>query len=195
MPRIRNIAVGLPCKDGHVLALEGYDRVRDLRFYRAIGGGIEFGETAEVALRREFREELACELDAVTLLTVIENIFEYEGQPGHEIAHVFAVESAELDAVPLDAELTILDEGSPVRWVRVSDLQSGDVPLFPDGVVEALASPDRQDGSGDAVAIRIRVPSGRSRSAFRSSSKQPSRTRPGQRPGLLSYRTRLRPGA
>ena len=64
MPRIRNIAVGLPCKDGHVLALEGYDSVRDLRFYRAIGGGIEFGETAELALRREFREELACELGA-----------------------------------------------------------------------------------------------------------------------------------
>lgn len=143
MPRIRNIAVGFPRKDGHVLAREGYDRVRDLRFYRAIGGGIEFGETAEVALRREFREELACELGAVTLLTVIENIFEYEGQPGHEIAHVFAVQSAELDAVPLDAELTILDAGSPVRWVPVTDLQSGAVPLFPDGAVGALGIPMR----------------------------------------------------
>ena len=131
MPHIRNIAVGLPIKDDHVLVLEGYDRVRDLRFYRAIGGGIEFGETADAALRREFREELGCELDEVTLLGVTENIFEYEGKPGHEIAHVFAVESAELASVPLDARLQILDEGSPMRWVKIVDIQSGSVPLFP----------------------------------------------------------------
>lgn len=152
MPRIRNIAVGLPHKDGHVLALEGYDPVRDLRFYRAIGGGIEFGETAEIALRREFREELACELGAVTLLAVIENIFEHEGRPGHEIAHVFAVESAELDAVPLDAELTILDEGSPVRWVRITDLQSGVMPLFPDGALDALASGPWHPAASSTIA-------------------------------------------
>ena len=127
VPTIRNIAVGLPRKGEHVLALEGYDKVRGLNFYRAIGGGIEFGETAEAALRREFREELDCELDRVELLGVIENIFEYEGLPGHEIAHVFSVHSFRLSIVPLDAELHILDEGSLVRWIasRTSALERG----------------------------------------------------------------------
>ncbi|KQR39052.1 NUDIX hydrolase [Microbacterium sp. Leaf159] len=138
MPAIRNIAVGLPVKDGHLLALEGHDRSRGLDFLRAIGGGIEFGETAVEALRREFMEELGVELEGAEPLGVFENIFTYEGEPGHEIAHVFAVSSAALDAVPLDAELRILDEGSPVRWVPLADIESGVRVLFPEGAPEAL---------------------------------------------------------
>lgn len=142
MPAIRNISIGLPRKAGHVLALRGRDSLRGLTFYRGIGGGIEFGETAEEALRREFQEELAVELGEVTLLGVVENIFEYEGSPGHEIAHVYAVESAELATVPLDAELTILDEGSPVTWVPIASLRDGDRPLFPVGALELLEHHD-----------------------------------------------------
>lgn len=138
MPSIRNIAVGLPVKDGHVLVLFGTDAVRRLDFLRAIGGGIEFGETAEAALRREFMEELGVTLDTAEPLGVFENIFTYEGVPGHEIAHVFAVTCAEIDALPLDAELSVLDEGSPVRWVPIDDIRSGARVLFPSGAPEAL---------------------------------------------------------
>lgn len=138
MPAIRNIAVGLPVKEGHLLALEGHDASRGLDFLRAIGGGIEFGETAAEALGREFMEELGVTLEGAQPLGVFENIFTYEGAPGHEIAHVFAVTSAELDAVPLDAELHILDEGSPVRWVPIDDIRAGTRVLFPEGAPEAL---------------------------------------------------------
>ncbi|WP_136056060.1 NUDIX domain-containing protein [Microbacterium sp. K24] len=140
MSSIRNIAVGLPVKEGHLLALEGTDRSRGLEFLRAIGGGIEFGERAEEALHREFMEELGVRLEAVALLGVSENIFTYEGVPGHEICHIFTVESAEIDAVPLDAELHVLDEGSPVRWVPISDIRSGDRTLFPTGATELLVT-------------------------------------------------------
>ncbi|WP_022882963.1 NUDIX hydrolase [Gryllotalpicola ginsengisoli] len=135
MPSIRNVAVGLPVRAGHVLVLDGLDTVKNEPFHRAIGGGIEFGETAEAALRREFREELDVALSNVELLGVSENIFEYEGRPGHEIVHIFGVESDELDAVPLDARLQILDEGSPVSWRPISGL---DRPLYPRGTVELL---------------------------------------------------------
>ncbi|ROS58404.1 ADP-ribose pyrophosphatase YjhB (NUDIX family) [Curtobacterium sp. PhB172] len=135
MGSIRNIAVGLPVKDGHVLLSESFDQRRGLRFHRAVGGGIEFGETAVQALRREFREELDVALDEVRQLGVLENLFEYEGQPGHEYVHVFAVRSADLDEEPLDAELVVLDEGSPVRWVPAET----DAPVFPDGVLDLLA--------------------------------------------------------
>ena len=143
MPAIRNLAVGLPVRGGHLLVLDGTDFIKGESFHRAIGGGIEFGETAEQALRREFVEELAVSLQSVRLLGVLENIFEYEGQPGHEIVHVFSVDSTDLDAVPLDAELHVLDEGSPVRWRAISSL---DRPVYPSGALGLLgsvvASPD-----------------------------------------------------
>lgn len=132
---IRNIAVGLPVRSGYVLVLEGADRVTGEAFHRAIGGGIEFGETAEAALRREFTEELGVTLGAVDLLAVVENIFEYEGDPGHEIAHVFAVESAEIDAIARHARLRVLDDGSPIRWVSIGE---ADRPFYPAGVAEIL---------------------------------------------------------
>nr|WP_201469159.1 NUDIX domain-containing protein [Microbacterium hydrocarbonoxydans] len=138
MPAIRTIAVGLPVRDGHLLALEGHDSSRHLDFLRAIGGGVEFGETAAEALGREFMEELGVALEGSEPLGVFENIFTHEGVPCHEIAFVFAVTSAELDAVPLDAELHILDEGSPVRWVPVDDIRTGTRVLFPEGAPEAL---------------------------------------------------------
>ncbi|MFJ4224414.1 NUDIX domain-containing protein [Microbacterium sp. NPDC089695] len=138
MPAIRNIAVGLPVKQGHVLALEGYDPARDLHFLRAIGGGIEFGETAVEALHREYTEELGVQLDSAEPLGVFENIFTYKGEPGHEIAHVYTVTCAALDAVPLDAVLEILDQGSPVRWVPIDEIRSGARILFPNGAPEAL---------------------------------------------------------
>lgn len=139
MRTIRNLAVGVPARAGYVLVSESVDRVRDLRFHRAIGGGIEFGELAEEALRREFHEELAVELDHVELLGVLENRFTHEGVPGHEVIHVFAVRSATLDALPLDAELVVLDEGSPVRWVPVDT----PVPVFPEGILDLLAAHER----------------------------------------------------
>ncbi|MGV8883265.1 MAG: NUDIX domain-containing protein [Rhodoglobus sp.] len=137
MHSIRNISVGLPIRDGRVLVLDGVDSVTGKVFHRAIGGGIEFGETAEAALRREFVEELGVSLGRVTLLDVAENIFEYEGEPGHEIAHIFGVESVEIDAIPLDAELHVLDEGSPVRWVSID---GSDRPFYPEGVARILNS-------------------------------------------------------
>lgn len=130
MSSIRNLAVGLPIKNGHMLAQVGHDAVKGTDYLREIGGGIEFSETAEEALRREFLEELEIELGAVQLLGVIENIFEYEGKPGHEIVHVIGVQSAEIDSISLDSKLYVLDEGSTVAWFNISCMEQ---PLYPEG--------------------------------------------------------------
>ncbi|GAA1347735.1 NUDIX domain-containing protein [Arthrobacter roseus] len=114
------------------------DRRTGLQFYRPLGGGIEFGETSADALRREFTEELGFDVTPTSLLGVLENHFEFEGEPGHEIVHVYAVESSEIDALSLDTELTVLDDGSPVIWKRRDELESGRRPFYPAGVLELL---------------------------------------------------------
>lgn len=78
------------CQDGDRVLLEnGHDRATGESFLRAIGGGVEFGERAEDAVRREWKEELGADLADLRLLGVIENLFAYDGRPGHEVVFVF----------------------------------------------------------------------------------------------------------
>ncbi|WP_209447014.1 NUDIX domain-containing protein [Rhodococcus gordoniae] len=109
-------------------------------FFRAIGGGIEFGEMAEAALRREFTEELGVTLGAVELLGVVENIFEYEANRGHEIAHVFAVESAEIDAIPLMRGCGCSTKAARFDGVSIDETNR---PFFPAGVTAERRTPAR----------------------------------------------------
>lgn len=152
--RIRNIAVGLIVRDGHAL-VELYpatDRHGD--FARALGGGVEFGETVAEAVRREFAEELGVELTDATPVAVTENIFESGWARGHEIVHVFVVSGDAFDRLALDAELPILDNHTHAGWVPLTALRAGEPPFFPVGMIdiaESLAAKgpaDRADGPG-----------------------------------------------
>ena len=164
MTSIRNLAVGLPIRNGHILAQDGHDAVKGTVYLRAIGGGIEFGETSEAALRREFREELEIELGAVQLLGVIENIFEYEGVPGHEIVHVFGVESADINSIALDSRLHVLDEGSPVGWFSISRL---DRRLYPEGSAALVLAWAKQSKAKHVIVMHEPTPLKMPPSTFR----------------------------
>jgi ADP-ribose pyrophosphatase YjhB (NUDIX family) len=102
-------------------------------FHRPLGGGIEFGERAAEAARRELREELALELVSLTLLGVIENLFTFRDVPHHEICFVFetVLDPATLEA--LDGR-AVPDTGSGSEIVRVHDVATLPAPLYPDGV-------------------------------------------------------------
>lgn len=64
-------------------------------FYRPLGGGVEFGEHGEDALRREFREELGVSLETVSLLDTYEDVFDHEGETHHELWRCYEVEIVE----------------------------------------------------------------------------------------------------
>lgn len=87
--KIRAIALVIIKHNNKTLVSPGYDKVKDNHFYRLIGGGIEFGETAIEALNREVKEELDTELINCKLLDISENIFTYNEFKGHEICFVF----------------------------------------------------------------------------------------------------------
>ncbi|OGO29901.1 MAG: hypothetical protein A2Z29_05740 [Chloroflexi bacterium RBG_16_56_11] len=86
---IRVISICVFRHDDSILVFHGFDSVKGTPFYRPLGGAVEFGETTREAIEREIREELGLEADDLKLLGTLENIFLYEGEPGHEIVFVY----------------------------------------------------------------------------------------------------------
>ena len=128
-------------EDGAILAAPGFDHVKKQRFYRPLGGGIEFGERAEDAARRELREELDAELSDVRLLGTFENLFTYQGQPGHEL--IWLYEARFTDPSLYERDVVIADESGSkfeVHWVPFEMFRRGEAPLYPDGLVDLLES-------------------------------------------------------
>jgi ADP-ribose pyrophosphatase YjhB (NUDIX family) len=68
---------------------ESFDSVDGKPFYRPLGGAVEFGETTEMAIKREIHEEIGLEATDLKLLGILENIFTHEGKQGHEIVYVY----------------------------------------------------------------------------------------------------------
>lgn len=133
------MAVCIVKHEGKLLAGIGQDSVMNKTFYRLLGGGIEFGEKAEEALKREFREELGTDLENVKFVTTLENIFTYEGERGHEIVMVF--EGGLADKSLYDKQnIQILDEkeGHVASWQRIEDYKSEKLILYPEGILSYL---------------------------------------------------------
>ena len=137
MTSIRPLAIGVFRNGSRILVARGHGDSHGGPFMRPIGGQIEFGETAEAALRREIREELDAEIDGIERLGVLENRFTYRGRPGHEIVFVF--DARFVDASLYDAAgIPILEPvwDGPAIWLDLA--RPLPVPLYPDGLVDLL---------------------------------------------------------
>jgi ADP-ribose pyrophosphatase YjhB (NUDIX family) len=138
-PRIRAKAICVCRRGGDVLVGRGHDRVKRETFYGPPGGGIEFGERAADAVRREFLEELDAGLADVALLGVLENIFTYEDVPGHEITFVF--EGRLTDPALYDRdEIPGVENGAEyvACWLPLAHFGAGGPPLYPEGLLRLL---------------------------------------------------------
>jgi ADP-ribose pyrophosphatase YjhB (NUDIX family) len=108
-------------------------------FHRPLGGHVEFGEYALETIHREFEEEIGQRLTGVRLLGVLENLFQWEGAPAHEIVFVFRAAFADLDAYQIERQ-PIRDDpdgGDQVIWRSASAVEP---PLYPTGVAELMAT-------------------------------------------------------
>ncbi len=128
--KIRPLAVALIEKENKVLAIKGYDDVKEQTFFRLVGGGIEFGETGQETIKREFMEELGFEPKDIEYYTTVENIFEFNGKPGHEIILVY---KAKLPKNIEDQEVfSIQEEMAKDKFAEFVTVE--DNLIFPDGI-------------------------------------------------------------
>jgi len=141
--RIRPLALGIVWRDDSLLVFEGYDRVKCENFYRLLGGGIEFGERSQEALRREFREELGAELVEVRYLATLENIFTCNDQRGHEIVLLYEATLADPSFYERETlEVHEEEETLMAYWIPLYKFQTGGLSLYPDGLLELLTDRD-----------------------------------------------------
>ena len=87
--KIRNKSIVSLINDGEVLLTEGYDTVREFRFFVPVGGGVEFGETIHEAAERELSEELGVKDQHLKFVNFHESLFTHMGTDFHEIMFHF----------------------------------------------------------------------------------------------------------
>ena|SRR5690349_13935507 len=142
--RVRPVAICVFRNKNCILVNQGYNQVKDEYFYRPLGGGIEFGETSLETVCRELREELNVEVvsESLTYLGTVENIFHFNGIPGHEIVLIYdgiLKESALYEqAVILGKEAN--GEDIQAVWMSLDEFIAGNAILYPMGLVEMLVA-------------------------------------------------------
>lgn len=129
---MRAVALCLLEHQGRLLLQEFWHEHDGYHYYRPPGGGIEHGERAGEAVRREMLEELGTEISDPELIDVLENIFEYGGETKHEIVFLFRAQILDerITGVP---ELQLMDNNYNFRavWKPLEELIRQDVVLYP----------------------------------------------------------------
>lgn len=140
-PKISVKAIGVLWRAGRLLAAEVRDRAGHLSGVRPLGGSVEFGETAEAAVIREFQEELGLAVTSIGPPEILQNIFVHDGVPGHEIVFAFSLECAEGD-LPNSPTLKFMeDDGTVISagWYDPEELdRPGGPRLYPAGLMARL---------------------------------------------------------
>lgn len=138
--RIRPIALGLIEHEGHVFVSKGRDRLTQTTFYRFLGGGIDFGETSQAALEREFVEEIQAKLTDVEYLTCLDNIFTLNGKPKHELIQLFRARFVDPAFYQLEETFDLIegDRLEAAFWLSTTQILSGECQLVPENCLKYL---------------------------------------------------------
>ena len=136
---IRPIVLGIAKKDNKILVSEGYDKIKDQTFYRCLGGGIEFWETSQKALKREYKEELGIdiEVDVDDFCGIAENIFTYQGKNAHEIIIFYNIKIKEND---IKEKYHIVDDNceTDAYWIDIDEFKNNNKILYPEQIFKYL---------------------------------------------------------
>ncbi|WP_027469390.1 NUDIX hydrolase [Deefgea rivuli] len=123
-------------QEGLFLFAEGYDPSKTQHYLMPVGGGVEFGERCEDAIRREVQEEIGIEALNLRQLTVLENLFTFDGIAGHEIVFVYQADLA----APLSLLRGVESNGEEfnLRWLTRQQIDALGWPVFPEGLLDVM---------------------------------------------------------
>ncbi|PDS83936.1 NUDIX domain-containing protein [Rhizobium sp. L18] len=139
--QIRVKVIGLAWRKDQLLAAEVEDDRGRIKGVRPLGGAIEFGESREEALQREFQEELETDIRIVGPWHLLENIYEHHGATGHEYIFAADIELADASLYERDEiHYSELDEpAATARWFGRDRLRDAGIDLYPTGLDKLLA--------------------------------------------------------
>ena len=134
---IRPIVLGLVRNGNKLLVSKGYDKLKEQVFYRCLGGGIEFLEKSEEALKREFKEELNIDIKVGKFLGISENIFNYKGKNAHELVLFY---DAYIDDKDYQEKYSVIDDDSETEamWIDIKRFKDEELVLYPEQIFKYL---------------------------------------------------------
>ena len=130
--QIRPLGIAVIRKGNKVLALKGYDSKKEAYFYRLPGGGIHFCETAKDAVMRELKEEIGVDIQVIKPLPAVENIFEFEGNIGHEL--IFPFECKLPDSLSEQETFPMIEQQLETKSMEYVSIDS-EIPIYPEGIL------------------------------------------------------------
>ena len=115
-----------------LLFSRGFDTVKREAFLRPLGGHVEFGETGAKTIRREMKEEVGCDALEVRFVSVLENVFTYNGKQGHEIVLVYEGELAD-ESLYRKNTFTFMEgeRETEAGWYSKEKVAKEGIPVFP----------------------------------------------------------------
>ena len=118
-------AAGVLLKDNKILL----QKVKDKNEYALPGGHLQFGETLEDAVVREYKEEIGATIKCSRLLWTEENFWVWKGKDAHNLSFYFLIDLRE-ETLETETFLPIKDNNSvEFGWVSLDDLE--DKNIFP----------------------------------------------------------------
>lgn len=139
IPHIRARAIILFRRGSDVLLVDHDDPVEGL-VWGVPGGGVEFGERAIDAARREALEEVGVDPGQLRLLSVFENLFEYAGEVGHEVCFAYEADATDLSIAEKQVFEGQESDGTTLllRWVSQAEVASRSRPTWPAALAELV---------------------------------------------------------
>ena len=124
---------GICIKDNKIFL----SKLKNDDYWTFVGGKVEFGESTDFAILREYKEEVGVDLQVDKLLALIENFFELRGDSWHQYIFFYQLRDDNNALEFFEGEREVEDNKNAIyRWFDLDEITN--VPIKPDCSREIL---------------------------------------------------------